>query len=74
MNIVNAVAFGQLGSAILDDPIGDYSALQDGAIAKLATLLSVESGTRPEMGAARPRRNYEGYLRAVGYLKRYDKP
>ena len=66
----------QLGSASLFDPAGDFSALQDDAVSRLARLMGIN--VTPEMlrntgGAVTPAA-YEDYLKGRGYLQRYDKP
>ena len=68
----------QIGSEVIDDKFGDFSAVQDKAVVTLARLLSVELNPRAlgrstgEGGAAPAA--YEMYLKGVGYMQRYDKP
>ena len=71
--LIDATGPRQLGSAVLDDHSGDFAALQDAAVARLARLMDVP--VRPARGresAAAPAA-YESYLKGLGYLRRYDK-
>jgi tetratricopeptide (TPR) repeat protein len=63
----------QIGSVVISESDGDYSALEDGAVVKLAELLRV--GAQTTGSAQHPRANpaaYEEYLEAMGYLHRWD--
>lgn len=76
VNLINTKTMRQLGSADLVDRGGDLAGLEDQAIAKLAKLMHV-SATPDELrnpaGGAAPSA-YEGYLKALSYIDRYDKP
>jgi serine/threonine-protein kinase len=75
INLIRTKDVRQEGSLSLDDPSGDFAALQDQAIAGLARLMHVEvpaTTTRNE-GSSAPAA-YESYLKALGYMQRYDKP
>jgi eukaryotic-like serine/threonine-protein kinase len=67
----------QIGSEVVDDRQGDFSAVQDKAVVTLARLLAVELNPRAlgrstgESGATPGA--YENYLKGVGFLQRYDK-
>jgi len=68
----------QLGSDVIDDRLGNFSAVQDRAVTSLAKLLAVELNPRALGGAtgedsAAPAA-YESYLKGLSYLQRYDKP
>ena len=68
----------QMGSEVIDDAAGNFSAVQDKAVSSLAKLLSVEL-TPGALGAARGEASaapaaYESYLKGLSYLQRYDKP
>jgi serine/threonine protein kinase/Flp pilus assembly protein TadD len=66
----------QEGSLSLQDPAGDFAALQDQAVSGLARLMHVEvpaTALRSSEGPAAPAA-YESYLKALGYMQRYDKP
>ncbi len=78
VNLVNTKNLRQIGSVTLEDRAGDFSSLEDEAVARLAKLMRIEvtpetlratgSAGAPNAGA------YESYLKALGYTQRYDKP
>jgi eukaryotic-like serine/threonine-protein kinase len=75
VNLVNTKNLRQVGSVTLDDRAGDFSSLEDDAVARIAKLMRIEA--TPEMlrgtgGAVNPGA-YELYLKALGYTQRYDK-
>ena len=75
LNLIDTRKLRQLGSVSVEDRAGDLATLQDEAVSQLARLLDVNvpagmlSGGRSVTPAA-----YEGYLKALGYMQRYDKP
>ncbi len=76
VNLIDAQNLRQIGSAALDDRTGDLAALQEEAVGQLARLMNVS--VTPEMirttgGSVAPAA-YESYLKALGYIQRYDKP
>ena len=76
VNLINTKTLRQIGSAELEDRAGDFASLQDEAVSKLAHLMGIT--VTPEMlkatgGNVNPAA-YESYLKALGYLQRYDKP
>jgi eukaryotic-like serine/threonine-protein kinase len=76
VNLIDAKNLRQIGSASLEDRSGNLEVLQDGAVARIAKLLNIR--VTPEMlraggGEAAPVA-YESYLKALGYMQRYDKP
>lgn len=76
INLIRTKDVRQEGSLSLDDPSADFSALQDKAVAGLARLMHVEvpaTAVRDGEGSSAPVA-YESYLRALGYMQRYDKP
>ncbi|HKE21625.1 MAG TPA: protein kinase [Bryobacteraceae bacterium] len=78
VNLIDAGTLRQLGSAVLDDRAGNFSSLQDDAIANLAKLMAVELNPRA-LGKASGESTaaplaYESYLKGLSYLQRYDKP
>lgn len=76
MNLIRTKDVRQEGSLSLQDPAGDFAALQDQAVSGLARLMHVEVPTtalRSSEGPAAPAA-YESYLKALGYMQRYDKP
>jgi len=76
VNLVNTKTLRQIGSVPLEDRAGDFSSLEDEAVARLANLMHIEA--TPEMlratGGAVNAGAYESYLKALGYTQRYDKP
>ena len=76
VNLVDTKNLRQIGSVTLEDRAGDFSSLEDEAVARVAKLMRVEM--TPEMlrttGGAVNAGAYELYLKALGYTQRYDKP
>ena len=76
VNLVNTKNLRQIGSVTLEDQAGDFSSLEDEAVARLAGMMRIE--VTPEMlratGGAVNAGAYELYLKALGYTQRYDKP
>jgi len=75
VNLINTKTLRQIGSAQAQDRTGDFSALQDEAVSRLARMMHIV--VTPEMlrdtgGAVTPAA-YESYLKALGYMQRYDK-
>lgn len=76
INLIRTKDVRQEGSLSLDDPSGDFSALQDQAVTGLARLMHVEvpsTAVHNGEGSSAPAA-YESYLKALGYMQRYDKP
>jgi eukaryotic-like serine/threonine-protein kinase len=75
-NLVDTRTLRNLDSENLVDNNGDLSALEDQAITKIAKLMHVsttpESLRNPAHTTAPSA--YENYLKALGYIERYDKP
>ena len=75
VNLLDSKSLRQMGSAALEDRTGDISALQDEAISRLAQLMHIKVTAemlRDTGGAVTPAA-YEDYLKALGYMQRYDK-
>jgi serine/threonine-protein kinase len=76
VNLVNTKTLRQIGSVTLEDRAGDFSTLEDEAVARVAKLMRIQ--VTPEMlramGGAVNAGAYESYLKALGYTQRYDKP
>jgi serine/threonine protein kinase/tetratricopeptide (TPR) repeat protein len=75
VNLVNTKNLRQIGSVTLEDQAGDFSSLEDEAVARLAKMMHIE--VTPEMLRVTGGVNggaYELYLKALGYTQRYDKP
>jgi eukaryotic-like serine/threonine-protein kinase len=76
VNLIDAKKLRQIGSASLDDASGDLAVLQDEAVARLARLMNIHvtgEMLRATGGRASPAA-YELYLKALGWMQRYDKP
>jgi serine/threonine-protein kinase len=76
VNLIRTKDIRQEGSLSLQDRSGDFVALQDQAVSGLARLMHVEvrgTALRTAEGPAAPAA-YESYLKALGYMQRYDKP
>ena len=76
VNLIRTKDIRQEGSLSLQDAHGDFAALQDQAVSGLAHLMHVEvpaTAIRTAVGNAAPAA-YESYLKALGYMQRYDKP
>ncbi len=75
VNLVNTRNLRQIGSVTLEDQAGDFSSLEDEAVARIAKLMRID--VTPEMlraaGGAVNAGAYEYYLKALGYIQRYDK-
>jgi serine/threonine protein kinase/tetratricopeptide (TPR) repeat protein len=76
VNLIRTKDVRQEGSLSLEDPAGNFVSLQDQAVSGLARLMHVEvpaTALHTADGAAAPAA-YESYLKALGYMQRYDKP
>jgi len=76
VNLIRTRDVRQEGSLALQDRTGDFAALQDQAVSGLARLMHVEvpaAAFRMAANTAAPAA-YESYLKALGYMQRYDKP
>ena len=75
-NLIDTKALRQIGSVDVDDPAGDLSTLEDESVAKLAQLMniSVTAGMLRNTGGRVDPAAYEDYLKALGYIDRFDKP
>src|SRR5579871_2134122 len=76
VNLIRTKDVRQEGSLSLQNPSGDFAALQDQAVSGLARLMHVEvpaTALHSADGSAAPAA-YESYLKALGYMQRYDKP
>lgn len=75
VNLIDARHLRQIGSATLEDPSGDLTTLQNDAVARLAALMKVKvSSAALTPSGSVSSRAYESYLKALGYMQRYDKP
>jgi serine/threonine-protein kinase len=76
LNLIDTENMRQIGSVDLEDQAGDLATLQDEAVAKLARMMNVSVSAdmlRNAGGSVNPAA-YENYLKAIGYIQRYDKP
>jgi len=75
LNLIDTKTLRQVGSAALEDRAGDLVTLQDEAVARVARLMhmNVNAEMLRNTGGAVTPSAYEGYLKALGYLQRYDK-
>ena len=74
VNLIDVKHLRQLGSAEVDDSTGDFATLQESAVAKLARLMNVPVPSAVHSPSAASPAAYELYLKALGLLRRYDKP
>ncbi len=76
VNLIDTQNLRQIGSAALEDRTGDLANLQDEAVSRLARLMNINVTAemiRTTGGSVAPAA-YESYLKALGYIQRYDKP
>jgi serine/threonine-protein kinase len=73
--LIDSKRMRQIGSAELEDRSGNLAALQDQALVRLARMMKVDASNAlsVDVGSVVPSA-YESYLKALGYLQRYDKP
>src|SRR5713101_603171 len=74
LNLIDAKTLRQVGSAALEDRTGDLATLQNEAVSRLARLMNINVSVallRDTGGSATPAA-YESYLKALGYMQRYD--
>jgi tetratricopeptide (TPR) repeat protein len=76
VNLIDTKNLRQVGSAMLEDPAGDLSTLEDEAVSRLAKLMniSVTADMLRNTGGSLNPAAYEDYLTALGYTQRFDKP
>lgn len=73
--LIDSKRMRQIGSAKLEDRSGDLAALQHQAVVHLARMMKVNaSDTASAAAGSVVPSAYESYLKALGYLQRYDKP
>ncbi len=76
VDLIDAKDLRQIGSATLEDPAGDLSASQNDAVARLGRMMNitVSPAELKANGNTSAPTAYEAYLKALGYMQRYDKP
>jgi eukaryotic-like serine/threonine-protein kinase len=73
--LIDSKRLRQIGSARFESPAGDLAALQHQAVARLASMMKVSaSGVSTASYVTVAPNAYESYLKALGYMQRYDKP
>jgi serine/threonine-protein kinase len=73
--LIDSKRLRQIGSAQLENRTGDLAALQNQAVLHLARMMKVNpTDASPAPSASIVPSAYESYLKALGYLQRYDKP
>jgi serine/threonine-protein kinase len=75
VNLINSKEVRQVGSGEFEDRTGDFSVIQDSAVARLANLMNIKVTVdmlHRTGGTVHPVA-YESYLKALGFLQRYDK-
>jgi eukaryotic-like serine/threonine-protein kinase len=73
--LIDAKRLRQIGSVELEDGSGDLAMVQNQAVSHLARMMRVkisEASLAPAKAVAP--NSYESYVKALGYLQRYDKP
>ena len=74
VNLIDTQNLRQIASVPLEDRAGDLATLQDEAVARLAQLMKLNvAAATLHSGTVAPAA-YESYLKALGYIQRYDKP
>ena len=72
--LIDSKRLRQIGSVQVENDAGDLAALENDAVAHLARMMKIKvSETTPETSKTAATGSYESYLKALGYLQRYDK-
>jgi len=73
--LIDSKRLRQIGSAEFNNSTGDLAALQNQAVMHLARMMKVNAAgvSNAPTGIVAPNA-YESYLKALGYLQRYDRP
>lgn len=76
VNLIDTKNLRQIGAAQLDNPSGDLATLQNEAVSRIARLmhLPVSAASLTKGGDSANPAAYQDYLKALGYMQRYDKP
>jgi serine/threonine protein kinase/tetratricopeptide (TPR) repeat protein len=73
--LIDSKRLRQIGSVELQDPSGDLASIQNQAVSHLARMMKVKMSETPfASGKSAAPSSYESYLKALGYIQRYDKP
>jgi serine/threonine protein kinase/tetratricopeptide (TPR) repeat protein len=76
LDLIDARNLREIGSVNLEDRAGDIESLQNEAVSRLARLMNIKVSAdelRVTGGSVAPAA-YESYLKALGFMQRYDKP
>lgn len=76
VSLIDTKNLRQIGSLTREDHAGDLATLQNEAVAGIARLMKIDVTAdmlRATGGGTAPAA-YESYLKALGYVQRYDKP
>ena len=73
--LIDSKRLRQIGSAEVQDRSGNLASLQNQAVVRLAHMMKINASDalNADAGNVVPSA-YESYLKALGYLQRYDKP
>ena len=74
LNLIDTKDLRQIGSGEFTTDSGDLSELEDQAVHRIAQLMRLKVSTPMQFAKASQPSSYESYLKAVGYLQRYDHP
>jgi serine/threonine-protein kinase len=76
VNLISTRQMRQVASADLEDSSGDFAFLQEQAIQQLLRVINVATGTAVVLAGETTGVPgvYEAYVKALGYMQRYDKP
>lgn len=75
-SLIDTKNLRQIGSVTIANRSGDLSVVQDETVSGLALLMDVTARDDGKSGSSETGKPaaYEEYLKAVGYMERYDKP
>jgi serine/threonine protein kinase/tetratricopeptide (TPR) repeat protein len=73
--LIDSKRLRQIGSAEVQDRSGNLASLQNQAVVRLARMMKINASDALNANAGNVVPSaYESYLKALGYLQRYDKP
>jgi serine/threonine protein kinase/Flp pilus assembly protein TadD len=73
--LIDSKRLRQIGSVQLEDRTGDLGVVQNAAVSHLARMMKVRaSEISPGPARSATPDSYEAYLKALGYMQRYDRP
>ena len=73
VNLIDSKRLRQIGSVEVEDADGNIASLETKAVGKLARLMNLKLSEAAENPSPSAPAAYESYLKAVGYMERYDK-